>query len=94
MTNQKPNTENNKPIQTFRDGCINLRIWEKDHQNEKTGAIRTYYSIDLKRGYKQNDEWKHTNIINGDDALKVANLYNQANAWLLEHKHPSHTQAA
>ncbi len=72
------------PVQTFRDGSISVRIWKKEVSNAESTSI--FFSIDMQRGYKQDDDWKNTASINGKDALKVANLFTQANNWIVQQR--------
>lgn len=63
----------NKPAKTLRDGTIKATIWK--NQGEK-GA---YYSVDLSRGYKDNNgAWQETTSFSGTDLLKVSHLASRA----------------
>ncbi len=87
MTTQNKNSETKRPAKTFRNRAISVNIWENDHQNPETGKLNTFYSLELRRGYKKGDDWKNTSSINGDDALRVANLFTRANNWILQQKY-------
>ena len=84
MNTQNKNSANTAPVQTFRDGAISVRVWKREHKNAETGNTSTFYSIDMKRGYKQGDIWKNTSSINGRDALRVSNLFTRANNWIVQ----------
>jgi hypothetical protein len=87
MTTQNNKSAKTKPVQTFRDAAISVRVWKREHKNSETGKTNIYFSIDMKRGYKSGDIWKHTSSINGRDALRVANLFTRANNWIVQQKH-------
>lgn len=87
MTNESTHKELKSPVKTFRDRAISVSIWENQHTNPETGEAKIYYSLDLQRGYKKGDVWKHTSSINGDDALRVSNLYQEAHRWILTRKY-------
>jgi len=93
MNTQNNNSANTAPAQTFRDGAISVRIWKREHKNAETGNTSIFYSIDMKRGYKQGDIWKNTSSINGRDALRVANLFTQANDWIVCQQQSTPAQA-
>ncbi|MBX3631269.1 MAG: hypothetical protein KF908_15465 [Nitrosomonas sp.] len=87
MTTQHNISAKTAPVKTFRDGAISVRIWKKEYQNRETKEISTFYSIDMKRGYKSGDVWKNTSSINGRDAFKVSNLFVRANNWIIQQKY-------
>lgn len=76
-----------RPAKTFRNRSISVNIWENEHKNPETEKVNTFYSLELRRGYKKGDDWKNTSSINGDDALRVANLFTRANNWILQQKY-------
>ena len=84
MTTQNTNVALRKPVHTFRDRVISVRIWKNEHTHPETGESNTFYSIDMKRSYKTDAGWKTTTSINGDDAFRVANLFTSANAWIMQ----------
>lgn len=57
-----------QPVFKTRDGAIQLTIWG----NESSEGV--FYSYDLKRSYKQGDEWKETTSFTKKDAGNVAML--------------------
>ena len=94
MTEQNTQTQNKGPVKTFRDRSISVNVWKRDHQNPETGEVNTFYSLDLRRGYKQGDSWKNTTSVNGEDGLRVSNLYQRAHNWILHQKYPAQMQAS
>ncbi len=92
MTTQNENSKNKRPAKTFRNRAISVNIWENEHKHPETGKVNSFYSLELRRGYKKGDDWKNTSSINGDDALRVANLFTRANNWILQQRYSSPTQ--
>lgn len=68
-----------KPVQKFKDGTLEVAIWANE-----TSEGKTFYSIDLKRSYKDGEEWKETTSLNGDQALKAAHLLTKAHDAILD----------
>ncbi len=65
----------NKPIESFRDGAIQVAIWPR------TGPNGIFYEIERSRSYKdKNDEWQKTTLISERDMLKARYLEEQAYA--------------
>lgn len=59
----------NRPIETLRDGAIEVSIWEKQTE---TG---TAYNTQRSRSYQdQEGQWKRTNAIPERDLLRAARL--------------------
>ena len=87
MTTQNNSSANTAPVKTFRDRAISVRVWKREHKNADTGKTNIFYSIDMKRGYKQGDIWKNTSSINGRDALRVSNLFTRANNWIVQQQY-------
>jgi len=71
------NNMSNKPAHKIRDGLLAVTIWENEHDG------KAYYSVDLKRNYKDGDTWKETTALSGRDLLKAANLLTQAYNWII-----------
>lgn len=61
-------TNENKPIDTIRDGALKATIWknttEKGH----------FYSVDITRTYKVGDDFKDSHSFSGSEPLQVARL--------------------
>ena len=70
---------NKKPIDRFRDGKLEVTIWENQGEN---GA---FYSTDLTRSYKDSDGWKQTKGgFSGAELLRAADLFRRAYVRELE----------
>lgn len=70
-----------QPIQTLRDGNIQLAIWENISEN---GA---FYSITLNRSYKDADgNYKNTTSFSGNDLLKINQLSSHAYMLIKEYE--------
>ena len=86
MTTQNDETTKNKPAHKIKDGALCITIWRNDYTNPETGEIKVIYSLDFKRNYKVDEEWKATSSINAADGLRVSNLYHRAHNWVLDQK--------
>ncbi len=93
-TKNNSSTQNKKQPKHFRDGKLCVTVWQNDHANEETGEVKTFYSLDLKRGYKSGNSWKNSTSVNGEDGLRVSNLFQRAHNWILQQKYPAQMQAA
>jgi len=69
MTNQQ---QNQKPINTIRDGALKATIWKNDSEKG------SFYSVDISRTYKQDDVYKDSHSFSGTELLRVARLANIA----------------
>lgn len=69
-----------KPIAKIRDGRLTATIWKNEKQaDEETGEIGHFYSVDIKRSYKDGgDQWQETASFSGAELLRVANLATRA----------------
>ena len=66
-----PNTQ---PAAKLRDGRLTVTIWANATEDE-----RTYYSVDLTKSYKDDDDaWQETHSLNGDEVLKASRLLARA----------------
>lgn len=71
MTEQPQN--NNRPVENFRDGAIQVAVWPRQGQNG------TFYEIERTRSYKDKDDnWQKTTLISERDMLKARRLEDQA----------------
>ena len=86
MIAENTSSQNNLPVKTFRDRSISVSIWENTHSHTESGDTKIHHSLDLRRGYRKDDAWEHTTSVNGNDALRVANLYRRAYDWILDQK--------
>ena len=75
-----------KPETKFRIGALSATVWK----NETDGG-RSFYSVDISRGYKDDDdEWKQTSRFSAGDLLNVAKLADRAEAWIAEQDEDAH----
>ena len=69
------NTEKQRPVESFRDGAIQVAVWPRK------GSNGIFYEIDRSRSYKDKDgEWQKTTLISDRDMLKARYLEEQAYA--------------
>lgn len=71
--------EQNKPVNTFRDGGLNVTVWKN-----ATEAGKIYYSLSPQKRYTKDDgqTWESTNSYNRREALLLSNLFVQASNWI------------
>lgn len=63
MTNTKK-----EPAATLRDGAIKATIWANPSDKG------TFYSVDISRTFKKDDEYKNSHSFSGTDILKAQRL--------------------
>jgi hypothetical protein len=67
------------PAHKIRIGNISAIIWRN------TGENGSWYSVQIKRGYKNgDDQWRDTDAMGYDDVLTAAKLLDQAHTWICE----------
>jgi len=66
----------NRPEKTFRCGPISASIWPHDKTVESEPV--KFYSVTIRKAYKDGDEWKHTNTFRTEDLPKVALVAGEA----------------
>ena len=71
-----------QPVKSFKDYPLEVAIWP--NTTEKDGQTRTFYSVTLERSYKDGEEYKKTNGLNGRDCLNAAHLLTQAHEHIRE----------
>jgi hypothetical protein len=71
-------TDADKPAKTLRDSYLEAAIWR--NESEK-GA---YYSVTLRRSYKDGDTRKDTTSLNSGDLLAAAHLLTRAHDAIRE----------
>lgn len=66
--------QNEKPVQTVRDGKLKIAIWRRQ------GSNGMFYSISAPtRSYQdQNNEWQETTSLSGAEILMAAKLLEEA----------------
>jgi len=71
--------EQNKPVNTFRDGGLTVTVWKNTTEGGKT-----YYSSSPQKRYTKDDgkTWESTNSYSPRENVLLANLLIQANHWI------------
>lgn len=67
-----------KPVHEVRLGRIKATIWA----NEVKDVIR--HNVQVRRIYKDGDDWKTTDGFDRDDLLLVAKVCDMAHTWIYE----------
>lgn len=68
-----------KPTAKIRDGMLTATIWKNDTKANDKGEVGSFYSVDIKRSFKdKNDEWQETSSFTNAELLRVANLATSA----------------
>jgi hypothetical protein len=75
---QQEPQEKNQPVNTLRLGRIKATIWA--NKTEKG----TFYSVQIVRIYRDEDQWKESNCFNRDDLPLVAKLADLAHSFIFE----------
>lgn len=70
-----------KPVQQFRYGVIKAAIWENGN-----GSNGPWYTVTLKRSYKDGDTWQDTESLRRDDLPRAEKLMAKAFEWIWEHQ--------
>lgn len=77
--------ENNKPIQKFKAGAVEVSVWANEQQT-KDGEI-TVHSVKLERKYKdKNGKWNSSSSFGLNDCPKAILLLKEAYKFLAMHK--------
>jgi len=78
MARQKSGDEKKEPVQKLRawtgSSAVEVAVWSND----------SGYSVTWHRSYKQGDNWQKTQSLFPQDMLPLAQLLNQAWAWIQE----------
>ena len=70
-----------QPAIKFRDGFLQVVVWRN------TGERGTYYSVNIQRSFKREDDsWGETDSLGQDDILAMAELLREAYAWIKHQK--------
>jgi len=64
----------NQPASKFRIGFVTATVWKND----------SFYSVELSKAYKEDDEWKDTNSLSHGDLLNAAKALERAEGWIAE----------
>ena len=70
------------PAHSLHDGSLKVTIWR--NTNREKGII--WYSVNISRGYRQEETWKDTDSLGQDDILAMAELLREAYAWINHQK--------
>jgi len=82
-----------KPTAKLRDGMLTATIWKNENSSGDTGEVKTFYSVDLSRSYKdKDDKWQETNSFSGSELLRVGNLVQTAYNHILHLKKSDNAQ--
>ena len=68
-----------KPVHTIRLGRMKAAIWANQSQNGP------WYSVKVRRVYRNGDEWKQSDRLGRDDLLLACKALDQAHTWIYEH---------
>jgi len=71
--------EKNKPVHEIRMGRIKATIW---HNETEGGSSR--HNVQIRRIYKDGEEWKQSDSFGRDDLLLVAEVTKQAALWIFQ----------
>jgi len=80
---------NKKPVHQIRFGAIKAAIWKNTNGNNSS-----WFSVTLRRSYKDGDEWSDTDSLRRDDLPIAEKALGMAYAWIWDqHNAPSPEQA-
>ena len=71
--------EKNKPAHEIRLGRIKATIWGNETDG---GAFR--HNVQIRRIYKDGEEWKQSDSFGRDDLLLVGEVARQAAMWIFQ----------
>jgi hypothetical protein len=86
MSNKTQSGEAKKPVHKIRSGGIEISIWKHE------GANGVWYSITLRRSYKQAEAWKESDSYAEDDLLRLAKLIDEADTWIVSQRQQQRAQ--
>jgi hypothetical protein len=67
-----------QPAHTLHDGPLKLTIWRNTNREKGT----TWYSVNISRGYRQDETWKDTDSLGQDDILAMRELLREGYGWI------------
>jgi hypothetical protein len=79
-TDKKTSDKAKQPVHKLRAGGIEVSIWENE------GQKGDFYTVSVRRSYKQGDEWKDSDNYAEDDLLRLAKLIEEADSWIIAHR--------
>lgn len=86
MSDKTQSEKPKKPAHKLRAGGIEVSIWKNE------GANGVWYSITLRRSYKQDEEWKESDSYAEDDLLRLAKLIDEADSWIAAQRQQQRAQ--
>jgi len=67
---------NSQPAKSIRLGAIEAAIWENEGKNGP------FYSVTVKRSYREGETWKDSVSFGERDCIALARIALEANAWI------------
>jgi len=67
---------NSQPAKSIRLGAIEAAIWENEGKNGP------FYSVTVKRSYREGETWKDSGSFGERDCIALARIALEANAWI------------
>lgn len=67
------------PATRFRIGSLTASVWENTSVEG-----RTFYMVDLSRGYQDDGKWRDTHQLRHQDLLNATGLLQRAEGWIAE----------
>lgn len=61
-----------RPFKKYSLGNVQLAVWENHHEES------TYYRFKVSRFYKEDEDWKNTDSLNGNDLAALGILAQRA----------------
>lgn len=71
--------EKNKPAHEIRLGRVKATIW---HNSTESGSSR--HNVQIRRIYKDGEEWKSSDGFGRDDLFLVGEVARQAAVWIFQ----------
>ena len=82
-------TQNNKPVNTIRDGALKATIWKN------FGEKGNFYSVDFSRTYQDDQGNYHdSHSFSGSELLRIARMANLAYGEIATYRAEDATQGA
>jgi hypothetical protein len=69
-------SDKRKPAHKIRRGALTLTVWKNDGDNGP------WYSVNLSRSYKKDDQWAESDSFGQDDLLRLAKMLHEADSWI------------
>jgi hypothetical protein len=81
ITKGSNNKRTGRKVFSDRRGCLEVTVWQNEHRSVVNGQMTTrdYYSVNLKRSFRQNDEWRDSQLmLPMSDLLTASRLLERA----------------